>query len=97
MTRIDVYQALLHTQANLKEQAVQLDPEEQRLLDKMILDRKRAGLGLPEHNRNELLKLRQKIMALEVDFQKTCNEEKGALFFTKEVSQVVHGKITDPS
>ncbi|KDE06349.1 hypothetical protein MVLG_03259 [Microbotryum lychnidis-dioicae p1A1 Lamole] len=84
MTRIDVYQALLHTQDNIKKQGLKLEPEKQRLLDKMILDRKRAGLGLPEDKRNELLKLRQKIMALEVDFQKTCNEENGALFFTKE-------------
>ncbi|SCV74837.1 BQ2448_7866 [Microbotryum intermedium] len=84
MTRIDVYQALLHTQANLNKRNIHLEPEEQRLLDKMILDRKRAGLGLPEDNRTELLKLRQKIMALEVDFQKACNEENGALYFTKE-------------
>ncbi len=50
----------------------------------MIRDRKRNGLALEKSKRDELLKLQTKIMGLEVDFQRACNEEKGFLLFTEE-------------
>lgn len=53
-------------------------------MDRMIRDRKRNGLGLEKTKRDELLALQTKIMGLEVDFQRACNEEKGSLLFTEE-------------
>lgn len=53
-------------------------------MDRMIRDRKRNGLGLEQSKQDELLKIKTKIMELEVDFQRTCNEEKGFLLFTEE-------------
>ncbi|TXT07346.1 hypothetical protein VHUM_03066 [Vanrija humicola] len=80
IAREDIYQALLDVEAA----GDKLNAEEQRLLDRMIRDRKRNGLGLPKEKRDELLELQTKIMGLEVDFQRACNEEKGSLLFTKE-------------
>lgn len=82
ITRVDVYKALRAAEAHTKKNNVSLNPEEQRLLDRMILDRTRSGLGLPDDKREELLANQKKIMGLEVDFQKNCNEEKGFLLFT---------------
>lgn len=80
VAREDIYEALLDVEAA----GGKLNAEEQRLLDRMIRDRKRNGLGLPKDKRDELLALQTKIMGLEVDFQRACNEEKGSLLFTKE-------------
>jgi hypothetical protein len=55
-------------------------------MSKMILDRTRNGLGLPEKEREKLVGLKKRIMSLEVDFQRNCNEEKGGLTFTAQVS-----------
>lgn len=74
LTRIDVYKALRAAEAHTKKNNVSLNAEEQRLLDRMILDRTRAGLGLPDDKREELLAVQKEIMSLEVDFQKNCNE-----------------------
>ncbi|ORY69423.1 hypothetical protein BCR35DRAFT_307983 [Leucosporidium creatinivorum] len=82
LTRLDVYQALLSARQHTEEHGIQLNPEEKRLLDRLILDRERNGLGLEESKRNELLEIKKRIMSLEVDFQKNCNEENGSLLFT---------------
>ncbi|GAA6035656.1 hypothetical protein JCM8097_004955 [Rhodosporidiobolus ruineniae] len=84
LTRLDVYEALLDAQKHTEENKVELNAEEKRLLERLILERKRNGLGLPEEKRKEYLELKKKIMQLEVDFQRACNEEKGFLLFTKE-------------
>lgn len=98
---MDVYLALLDAKKHGEANRVQLSPEESRLLDKMILDRTRNGLGLEEDQRQKLIEVRRvgacklradegaqvkkKIMELSVDFQRHCNEEKGFLLFTAEV------------
>ncbi|GAA5888076.1 hypothetical protein JCM5296_005426 [Sporobolomyces johnsonii] len=84
MTRKDVFEALLDAEKHTKEHGVKLNEEEERLLDRLILERKRNGLGLDESKRKEYLELKKRIMTLEIDFQNTCNSEDGALLFTKE-------------
>ncbi|GMK53814.1 hypothetical protein CspeluHIS016_0104000 [Cutaneotrichosporon spelunceum] len=83
IAREDIYQALLDANEHAKTEN-KLNSEEQRLIDRMIRDRKRNGLGLEKSKRDELLKIQTKIMGLEVDFQRVCNEEKGFLLFTEE-------------
>ncbi|CAE6414068.1 unnamed protein product [Rhizoctonia solani] len=78
--RIDVYNALL----NAQKKGEKLSDEEQRLVDKMILDGKRAGLGLPEDKRAELMKLKKELSVVCTDFGRNFNEEKGTITFTRE-------------
>lgn len=66
ITRLDVYAALKDAQAHTEANQVQLNPEEQRLLDRLLLDRTRNGLALAPEKREELLKLKTEIMNLEV-------------------------------
>ncbi|KAK4050222.1 metalloendopeptidase [Microbotryomycetes sp. JL201] len=84
LTRMDVFQALQAAKAHTEKHNVKLNPEEQRLLERIVLDRTRAGLALPENERNKLLEINKRIMSLEVDFQKACNEENGFLLLTAE-------------
>jgi Zn-dependent oligopeptidase len=70
--RVDVYNALL----NAQKKGEKLSDEEQRLVDKMILDGKRAGLGLPEDKRAELMKLKKELAVVCTDFGRNFNEEK---------------------
>lgn len=67
--RLDVFQAKVAAEKNLKESGEwdKLSNEERRLVDKMILDGKRAGLALPEKERDEL-------MALQKELSQTCLE-----------------------
>lgn len=91
LTRKDVYEALLDAQKHTQDNAVQLNDEEKRLLDRLVLERKRNGLGLDDDKRKQYLDLKKRITAVEIDFQKACNEENGFLLFTKEVSAAVDG------
>ncbi|CEQ41605.1 SPOSA6832_03339 [Sporobolomyces salmonicolor] len=84
MTRKDVFEALLDAEKHTKEHSVKLNEEEERLLERLILERKRNGLGLDESKRKEYLELKKRIMTLEIDFQNACNSEDGAINFTKE-------------
>ncbi|KAM0748837.1 metallopeptidase MepB [Meredithblackwellia eburnea MCA 4105] len=84
LTRMDVYQALLDAQKHTETNGIKLNPEEDRLLKRMILDRTRNGLALTPEKREELLEVKKKIMSLAVDFQTACNQEKGFLLFTLE-------------
>ncbi|TFY78786.1 hypothetical protein EWM64_g5225 [Hericium alpestre] len=76
--RLDVYQAKLAAEKNIKASGVKLNPEEQRLVEKMLLDGRRAGLALPEKERNQLQDLKKELS------QKNFNEEKGVVTFTLE-------------
>ncbi|ELU36497.1 metallopeptidase MepB [Rhizoctonia solani AG-1 IA] len=73
--RVDVYTALL----NARKKGEKLTKEEQRLVDKMILDGKRAGLALPEDKRAELMKLKKELSVVCTDFGRNFNEEKAKL------------------
>lgn len=72
-----------------------LNAEEARLLERMLLDRKRNGLALEKAKREELLKLKTEIMNLEVEFQKRCNEESGFLLFTEAELEGVAREVID--
>lgn len=57
VTRVDIYERLVAALAHTDDPAngVTLNPEERRLLERMILDRTRNGLGLSEQKRAKLL------------------------------------------
>ncbi|KAJ7366807.1 metallopeptidase MepB [Mycena albidolilacea] len=84
--RLDVFQAKLAAEKNIKSSGLweKLSSEEQRLVDKMILEGKRAGLGLPEAERNTLTVLQKELSQVCLEFDKNFNEEKGIISFTKE-------------
>ncbi|GAA5852314.1 hypothetical protein JCM8547_006734 [Rhodosporidiobolus lusitaniae] len=84
LTRVDVYEALLDAQKHTEKEGIKLNSEEERLLDRLVLERKRNGLGLSEEKRNEYLELKKRIMGLEIDFATVCNEEKGFVLFDRE-------------
>ncbi|KAF7346236.1 Metallopeptidase MepB [Mycena sanguinolenta] len=85
--RLDVFQAKLAAEKNIKSSGLweKLSSEEQRLIDKMILEGKRAGLGLPEAERNTLTKLQKELSQVCLEFDKNFNEENvnidGGIFF----------------
>lgn len=66
--RIDVFRAKQVAEENIKKSGKQLTPEEQRLVDKMILDGKRAGLALPEDDRERLMKLKKELSQTCLEF-----------------------------
>ena len=67
--RVDVFNAKKAAASNIKAKGVSLSAEEQRLVDKMILDGKRAGLDLPEDKRTELGALKKELSSICVQFQ----------------------------
>lgn len=82
--REDVYKALLDVQANVEKKGEALNAEEKRFLERILRDRRRLGLALPQDKRERLLELNTKLSNLQVDFRKALNEEKGFLLFTRE-------------
>ncbi|KAG6866294.1 hypothetical protein C0991_006390 [Blastosporella zonata] len=95
--RLDVFNAKVAAQKNLKESGEweKLSPEEQRLVEKSILDGTRAGLALPEKERTELTALKKELSQACLDFSKNFNEENGHITFTEEeLKGVPHDVIT---
>ncbi|KAL0067865.1 metalloendopeptidase [Marasmius tenuissimus] len=89
--RLDVYKAKAAAEKNLKDSGEweKLSPEEQRLVEKMVLDGKRAGLALPEKEREELTKLKKELSQVCLEFMKNFNEENASISFTaKELEGV---------
>ncbi|GAA5841937.1 hypothetical protein JCM9279_003161 [Rhodotorula babjevae] len=84
LTRRDVFEALLDADKHTRDNGVELNDEEKRLLERLVLERKRNGLGLDDDKRTKFLELKKRITSLEIEFQKNCNEEKGFMLFTKE-------------
>ncbi|KAJ7288404.1 metallopeptidase MepB [Mycena rebaudengoi] len=84
--RLDVFQAKLAAQKEIKANGIweKLSLEEQRLVEKMVLDGKRAGLALPENERNILKSLQKEHSQACLEFEKNCDEEKGVVSFTEE-------------
>ncbi|KAF8225878.1 metallopeptidase MepB [Tricholoma matsutake] len=84
--RLDVYQAKVAAQKNLKDSGEldKLSSEEKRLVDKMILDGTRAGLALPETQRNELMSLKKELSQACLEFSKNFNEENAVITFTED-------------
>ena len=55
--RVDVYNAVKGAAENVEKSKENLGPEEKRLIEKMVLDGKRAGLALPEEERKVLMEV----------------------------------------
>ena len=66
--RLDVYQAKVNAEKNIKASGRKLNPEEERLVEKLVLDGKRSGLNLPEKERKELEKLQKELSQICVEF-----------------------------
>jgi len=75
--RLDVFHAKVAAEKNLKDSGEWdgLSSEAKRLVDKMLLDGKRAGLTLPEEKRNELGELKKEVSQACIEFGKNYNEE----------------------
>ena len=73
--RLDVFQAKVNAEKNIKASGRKLNPEEERLVERLLLDGKRAGLNLPEKERTELERLQKEL-------SQTCIEFKVRLFST---------------
>ncbi|OSD07237.1 Metalloprotease [Trametes coccinea BRFM310] len=82
--RLDVFRAQQAAQKNIKESGKILSPEEQRLVDKVISNGARAGLALPDAEREKLSELKKQLEQACVEFSKNVNEEKGIVTFSLE-------------
>ncbi|KAF7314180.1 Thimet oligopeptidase [Mycena kentingensis (nom. inval.)] len=84
--RVDLYKAKLAAEQNIKASGAwdKLSPEEKRLVEFMVRDGKRAGLGLPEEQQETLKKLQKELSQVCLEFDKNFNEENGSISFTKE-------------
>ncbi|KAI8969624.1 Metalloprotease [Trametes punicea] len=80
--RIDVFRAKRAAERNIKDSGKKLSPEEQRLVEKMILDGTRAGLALPDAEREKLTQLKKELSQACLEFSKNFNEENGVVSFT---------------
>ncbi|KAF4590074.1 hypothetical protein EYR40_009527 [Pleurotus pulmonarius] len=95
--RLDVFQAKAAAEKNIKAsgQWDKLSAEDQRLVEKMILDGKRAGLALPEKERTQLMALRKELSQACLEFSKNFNEENGVITFTAvELKGVPHDVVS---
>ena len=66
--RLDVFNAKTAAQKNIESSGAKLTSEQKRLVDKMLLDGKRAGLALPEAQRNELTELKKLLSQTTLEF-----------------------------
>lgn len=68
--RLDVFKAKAAAENNLRKsgQWEKLSDEQRRLVEKMVLDGKRAGLALPEKEREVLMKLKKELSQACLDF-----------------------------
>ncbi|KAH7913359.1 mitochondrial endopeptidase [Hygrophoropsis aurantiaca] len=84
--RLDVFQAKVVAEKNLRASGEwdKLNSEQQRLAEKMVLESKRAGLALPEKEREQLTLLKKDLSQVCLEFLKNFNEEDGRISFTLE-------------
>ncbi|KAI0670768.1 Metalloprotease [Trametes maxima] len=80
--RVDVFRAKQMAQKNIETSGRTLNPEEQRLVEKMILEGTRAGLALPDSQRAKLVQLQKGLSRACLQFRKNFNEENGTIEFT---------------
>ena len=66
--RVDLFKAKQAAQANIEKSDRKLTAEEQRLVEKMIQDGTRAGLALPDKEREELTKLKKELSNVCLEF-----------------------------
>ncbi|PJF16637.1 Neurolysin/Thimet oligopeptidase 2 domain-containing protein [Paramicrosporidium saccamoebae] len=82
-TREDLFNVTKCVYENKTEMA-SLDNESRRLVDKMLLEFKHNGLGLPAEKRSELKTKRKRLAELGVEFSKNMNEDKTEMLLTGE-------------
>ncbi|KAF8558611.1 zincin [Imleria badia] len=85
--REDLFKAKVTTAVNLRKTGAwdALSAEQKRLVDKMVLDGKRAGLGLEKGEDKERLKvLKDELSDACLKFTQNFNEESGRITFTRE-------------
>ncbi|KAG6380299.1 hypothetical protein JVT61DRAFT_8408 [Boletus reticuloceps] len=85
--REDLYKAMATAEANLRQTGARdnLSAEQKRLVEKMLLDGKRAGLALEKMEDKERLKtLKDQLSDACLEFIKNFNEENGHISFTRE-------------
>ena len=70
--RLDVFNAKIAAEKNIKASGEKLSKEEERLVEKMILDGKRSGLALPEKERTELMALQKEHQQACIEFSVSC-------------------------
>jgi len=78
--RKDLYNALLEYQSK----GEKLEPEEQRALDKFLLDYKRNGMALSQENLARVTSLKKEINDLCLQYNKNVNENNTVVKFTRE-------------
>ena len=66
--RIDVYTAKVAAQKNIESSGTKLNQEEQRLVEKMVQDGSRAGLALPEADRDRLTEWKKELSQVCLEF-----------------------------
>ena len=66
--RIDVYNAKVAAQKNIEASGKKLNPEEQRLVEKMVQDGTRSGLALPEADRERLTVWKKELSQVCLEF-----------------------------
>ena len=66
--RLDIHQAKVNAENNIKASGHELNSEEERLVEKLLLDGKRTGLNLPDEERKELEKLKKELSQTCVEF-----------------------------
>jgi len=72
--RIDVYHAKVAAQKNIEASGRKLNPEEQRLVEKMIQDGTRAGLALPEADRERLTVWKKELSQVCLEFSVSISQ-----------------------
>jgi len=66
--RIDVYNSKVAAQKNIEASGKKLNHEEQRLVEKMVQEGTRAGLGLPEADRERLTEWKKELSQVCLEF-----------------------------
>ncbi len=66
--RIDVFNAKVAAQKNIESSGKKLNQEEQRLVEKMVQDGTRAGLSLPEADRERLTEWKKELSQVCLEF-----------------------------
>ncbi|XP_065909413.1 thimet oligopeptidase-like [Dysidea avara] len=77
--RQDVFQSMLE----LQKKNPSLEPEEQRLLDRLLRDGRRNGLHLSSELQEKVKELKKKLTQLEIEFGKNLSEEKSSFEFSE--------------
>ncbi|KAF8893211.1 metallopeptidase MepB [Gymnopilus junonius] len=84
--RLDVFNAKIAAEKNIKKSGLwdRLSSEEQRLVEKMILDGKRLGLALSEEKIAKMTALKKELSQVCSEYGQYCNEQNGSILFTEE-------------